>query len=39
MGGYWITTNGSGTLSPNISNGTIMYTPCKLHVFSIKCVW
>jgi hypothetical protein len=27
MGGYWTTTNGSGTLSPNISNGTVTYLP------------
>ncbi len=27
MGGYWTTTNGTGTISPNISNGTVTYLP------------
>ena len=27
MGGFWTTTNGLGTISPNISNGTVTYTP------------
>ena len=27
MGGFWTTTNGLGTISPNVSNGTVTYTP------------
>ena len=27
MGGFWTTTNGLGTISPNISNGTVTYVP------------
>jgi hypothetical protein len=27
MGGFWTTSNGFGTISPNVSNGTVSYTP------------
>ena len=27
MGGFWTTSNGLGTISPNVSNGTVTYTP------------
>ncbi len=27
MGGFWTTSNGLGTISPNISNGTVTYVP------------
>lgn len=27
LGGYWTTTNGSGVLSPNVTNSTITYVP------------
>ena len=27
MGGFWTTSNGFGTISPNVSNGTVTYTP------------
>jgi hypothetical protein len=27
MGGFWSTTNGQGIISPNVSNGTVTYTP------------
>jgi hypothetical protein len=27
MGGFWTTSNGLGTISPNVSNGTVTYVP------------
>ena len=27
LGGFWITTNGTGVISPNVTNGTVSYTP------------
>jgi len=27
LGGYWTTSNGSGIISPNVTNGTVTYTP------------
>jgi hypothetical protein len=27
MGGFWTTSNGTGVISPNVSNGTVTYTP------------
>jgi hypothetical protein len=27
MGGFWSTSNGTGVISPNVSNGTVTYTP------------
>ena len=27
MGGFWTTSNGLGTISPNVSNATVTYTP------------
>ncbi|TAF89840.1 MAG: T9SS C-terminal target domain-containing protein, partial [Flavobacteriia bacterium] len=27
LGGFWTTTNGSGVISPNVTNGTVTYTP------------
>ncbi len=27
LGGFWITTNGTGVISPNVTNGTVNYTP------------
>lgn len=27
LGGYWTTTNGTGIISPNVTNGTVTYTP------------
>jgi hypothetical protein len=27
LGGFWTTTNGTGTISPNVTNGSVTYTP------------
>jgi hypothetical protein len=27
LGGFWTTTNGTGVISPNVTNGTVTYTP------------
>lgn len=27
LGGYWTTSNGTGIISPNVTNGTVTYTP------------
>jgi len=27
LGGFWTTTNGTGIISPNVTNGTVTYTP------------